>query len=56
MKENIYKRILDRLTLTDDEWNEIYKDIQEGETKNWICAKYGLKAIEHKVLKKKILG
>lgn len=57
MKDKIYlDRILKQIILTDDQWDQLLKDFENGETKGMIKAKYGLNNFQFKYLKKYIYG
>lgn len=45
------KRVLKQVQLTSEEWDNLIKDIQEGENKKIIRAKYNLTNFQYKKLK-----
>lgn len=55
-KKKILDRLFKRMLLTDSEWDELYKDFQDGETKAIICAKWKISNSEYKALKDYIYG
>jgi hypothetical protein len=49
-------RLFKNLTLTNDEWDQLYKDFEDAVPKWQICRKYHIKTGYYKVLKKYVMG
>lgn len=45
-----------RVLLDDSQLDELFKDVQNGEAKAVICAKYGMAPADYKLIKKYVMG
>jgi hypothetical protein len=54
--KNGLKRVFKQVKLSDESWDELFKDFLNGESRKLIQAKYNLTSNQYKYLKKYIYG
>jgi hypothetical protein len=52
----ILQRFFKNVKLEDKQWDDLQRDLESGESKKWICAKYGIKPHYLKAYKKYMFG
>jgi len=55
-KKKLLERTMNRLLFTEKEWDEMFQDFKNSETKAIVCAKWKLKNSEYKLLRDYIYG
>lgn len=56
METKYLKRVMRQVKLSQQDWDQLIEDFQNGEEKNTIMAKYGLRNLQYKTLKKYFIG